>query len=236
MRDKTLVAIFEHAKREYPNECCGVIAQKGRVEKYLPCKNLSPNPSEQFQLDPGDYLEASIWGTITGIVHSHSDATTQPSDLDEAQCDFTELPWHIVSYPEGDLRTIYPRGELPLVGRPFVLGVYDCYGLIMSYYRQQYGIELPDYRVNYPWWEQGENFYIENFENAGFTEITGNPQVGDVVLMQVQADVVNHAGILLEGNLLLHHLYGQLSQKVPYGGYWKDRTIRMVRYGGLLAR
>ncbi|CBJ79807.1 putative phage minor tail protein (phage tail protein) [Xenorhabdus bovienii SS-2004] len=234
MNDKTLTAIFEHTKQMYPNECCGVIAQKSRVEKYFPCKNLAPNPAEQFQLDPGDYLAASIWGTITGIVHSHPDATTMPSDLDEAQCDFTELPWHIVSYPEGDFRTIYPRGELPLLGRPFVLGVYDCYGLIMSYYRQQCGIELNDYRVNYHWWEQGENLYIENFENAGFVEVTGDPQTGDVIIMQVQADVPNHAGVLLEGNLLLHHLYGQLSQKVPYGGYWKDRTIKIVRYHLLL--
>ncbi|WP_340618464.1 C40 family peptidase [Xenorhabdus entomophaga] len=230
MRDKTLALVFEHAKTEYPNECCGVVAQKGRVEKYFPCKNLAPNPTEQFQLDPGDYLDASIWGTITGIVHSHPDATTLPSDLDEAQCDFTELPWHIVSYPEGDFRTIYPRGELPLIGRPFVLGIYDCYGLIMSYYRQQYDIELNDYRVNYPWWEQGENLYLDNFEQAGFVEVTGDPQEGDVVLMQVQADMPNHAGVLLEGNLLLHHLYGQLSQKVPYGGYWKDRTVKMLRY------
>ncbi|MDX7992969.1 C40 family peptidase [Xenorhabdus littoralis] len=233
MRDNTLKAVFEHARTEYPNECCGVIAQKSRVEKYLPCKNLAPNPAEQFQLDPHDYLAASTWGTITGIVHSHPDATTLPSNLDEAQCDFTELPWHIVSWPEGDFRTIYPRGELPLIGRPFVLGIYDCYGLIMSYYYQQYGIKLNDYRVNYPWWEQGENLYIENFEKAGFIEVTSDPQVGDVVLMQVQADVVNHAGILLEGNLLLHHLYGQLSQKVPYGGYWKDRTVRIVRYNHL---
>ncbi|OKO99495.1 peptidase P60 [Xenorhabdus eapokensis] len=116
------------------------------------------------------------------------------------------------------------------MGRPFVLGIYDCYGLIMSYYRQQYGIELPDYRVNYPWWEQGESLYMANFKKAGFVDVTGDPQMGDVVLMQVQADVPNHAGILLEGNLLLHHLYGQLSQKVPYGGYWKDRTVKILRY------
>jgi cell wall-associated NlpC family hydrolase len=69
-------------------------------------------------------------------------------------------PWH-VSWPEGDLRTINPRGELPLLERPFVLGVYDCWGLVMSYYRQTYGIELPDYRVDYPWWEdQYPTIYI----------------------------------------------------------------------------
>ncbi|PHM63742.1 peptidase P60 [Xenorhabdus ishibashii] len=123
MRDNTLQAIFAHAKSEYPNECCGVIAQKSRVEKYFPCKNLALNPTEQFHLAPLDYAKASEWGTITGIVHSHPDATTQPSELDAAQCDTTELPWHIVSWPEGDFRTIYPRGELPLVGRPFVLGM-----------------------------------------------------------------------------------------------------------------
>jgi hypothetical protein len=40
-----------------------------------------------------------------------------------------------------------------------------------------------------------------------------------MVIMQVQADKWNHAGILLEGNML-HHLYGHLSKRVPYGGYW----------------
>ncbi|MGJ0580780.1 NlpC/P60 family protein, partial [Xenorhabdus bovienii] len=144
-----------------------------------------------------------------------------------------ELPWHIVSWPEGDLRTIYPRGELPLTGRPFVLGIYDCWGLIMSYYRQEHAIELPDYRVDYPWWEQGENRYMDNWQACGFGEFSDNPQIGDVVIMQVQADVPNHAGVLLEGNLLLHHLYGQLSQKVPYGGYWKDRAIKILRHKNL---
>lgn len=87
---------------------------------------------------------------MIAIAHSHPNATTQPSELDKAQCDATLLPWHIVSWPEGDLRTIQPRGELPLLERPFVLGHFDCWGLVMSYYRQTHGIELHDYRVDYP--------------------------------------------------------------------------------------
>ena len=46
---------------------------------------------------------------------------------------------------------------------------------------------------------------------------------------RIQANKWNHAGILLEGNMLLHHLYGHLSQRVPYGGYWQDRTIAAYR-------
>ena len=38
---------------------------------------------------------------MTGIVHSHPDATTQPSELDKAQCDVLGVPWYIVSWPEG---------------------------------------------------------------------------------------------------------------------------------------
>lgn len=142
---------------------------------------------------------------------------------------------YIVSWPEGDLRTITPRGELPLLERPFVLGHYDCWGLVMSYFRQTHGIELHDYRVDYSWWEDQyqDNFYHDCWYECGFREFTGAPQPGDMVIMQVQANKWNHAGILLEGNMLLHHLYGHLSQRVPYGGYWLERTMKVLRHKSL---
>lgn len=184
MRQKTIQAILAHAAKEYPRECCGVIAQKSRVERYFPCRNLAAEPTEQFHLAPEDYAAAEDWGTITGIVHSHPDATTQPSELDKAQCDATLLPWHIVSWPEGDFRTITPRGELPLLGRPFVLGHYDCWGLVMSYFRQEHDVELKDYRVDYPWWEDSypDNFYQDYWYECGFREFIGSPMPGDLII------------------------------------------------------
>ena len=235
MREKTIQAIVAHAAEVYPAECCGVVAQKSRVERYFPCRNIAENPTEQFHLSPEDYIAAEEWGTVTGIVHSHPDATTQPSELDKAQCDAMAIPWHIVSYPEGDLRTVMPRGELPLVGRAFVLGHTDCWGLVMSYFRQTHGIVLNDYRVDYPWWESGrENLYLDNWYECGFREFSGPPQSGDMVIMQVSAPVANHAGILLDDGMLLHHMYGMLSQRIPYGGYWKDRTVKIVRHMSLI--
>ncbi|MGL4682553.1 MAG: C40 family peptidase [Hafnia alvei] len=235
MREKTIQAIVAHAAEVYPAECCGVVAQKSRVERYFPCRNIAENPTEQFHLSPEDYIAAEEWGTVTGIVHSHPDATTQPSELDKAQCDAMVIPWHIVSYPEGDLRTVMPRGELPLVGRAFVLGHTDCWGLVMSYFRQTHGIVLNDYRVDYPWWESGhENLYLDNWYECGFREFSGPLQSGDMVIMQVSAPVANHAGIQLDDGMLLHHMYGMLSQRVPYGGYWKDRTVKIVRHMSLI--
>ncbi|CAI2006662.1 C40 family peptidase [Serratia sp. JSRIV001] len=232
MRQKTIQAIMAHAEGVYPAECCGLIAQKGRVERYFPCNNLSQKPVEHFELDPVDYSSAEDWGNIVAIVHSHTGdgATTQPSELDMLQCDITELPWVIASWPEGDIRTIHPRGDRPLEGRQFVLGHADCWSLIMDYYRQQHGISLPNYSIDRHWWEEGESRYMENWYECGFREFYGPTQPGDMVIMQVSAAVPNHAGILLEGNMLLHHMYGQLSQRVPYGGYLQERTIKIVRH------
>ncbi|MGS6259732.1 Mov34/MPN/PAD-1 family protein, partial [Enterobacter hormaechei] len=52
MRDKTVSAILAHAAASFPEECCGVVIQKGRVEKYIPCKNNAESPTEQFELNP----------------------------------------------------------------------------------------------------------------------------------------------------------------------------------------
>jgi len=232
LRQKTIDAILAHAESCHPDECCGVIAQKGRVERYFPCANLSPKSTEHFELAPLDYAEAEEWGTVAAIVHSHTGdgATTQPSELDMLQCDITELPWVIASWPEGDIRTINPRGDRPLEGRQFVLGHADCWSLIMDYYRQQHGITLPNYSVERHWWDEGENLYMDNWYECGFREFYGSPQPGDMVIMQISASVPNHAGILLEGNMLLHHPYGQLSQRIPYGGYFQERMIKILRF------
>jgi len=139
--EKLIQEIKAHAAQTYPQECCGLVILQDGQPRYIPCRNTATDPAEHFRIAPEDYARAEDQGDVVGIVHSHPDATSQPSELDKAQCDVTELPWHIVSWPEGDLRTIYPRGELPLIGRPFVLGVYDCWGLIMSYFRQEHGIE-----------------------------------------------------------------------------------------------
>lgn len=50
MRQKVIMAIQKHAQEEYPHECCGVIAQRGRVERYFPCRNIADNPWIIFSL------------------------------------------------------------------------------------------------------------------------------------------------------------------------------------------
>ena len=49
-------------------------------------------------------------------------------------------------------------------------------------------------------------------------------------MMRLNANVTNHAAIYIGDNRLLHHAFGQLSSRTPYGKYYRDRTVRIVRH------
>ena len=234
---KIKMAIFEHAKSVYPNECCGVVTQKGRVQKYWPVDNVHSEPEKGFQLDSVQY--ASIEGnadlTTIAIVHSHTGdgATTLPSAHDLCVLNEMELPWVIVSLPEGDMRVVHPEA-MPLIGRPWSLGSFDCWGLIMAWHKEQ-GVILNDFRKPYEWWkpEYGENLYQDNYIKEGFVETGKDPEPGDMVIMKLQAEVWNHAGIYLGNNQLLHHAFGKLSKTDIYSGWFQEHTVMVCRHKDL---
>lgn len=77
-----------------------------------PLQNTHTEPTEYFRISPEEYAAAEDAGEILFVVHSHPDATTQPSPIDEALCTESGLPWIIISWPEGDVRIIAPKGMI----------------------------------------------------------------------------------------------------------------------------
>lgn len=231
MKQSSLNLFRDHANGAYPHECCGLLVVTQKGEQYLPCDNVATSKNEEFRIAPEAYAAAEDSGTIIGICHSHPDATSQPSNHDLAMCEATALPWHIISWPEGDLRTIVPTGEIPpLLGRPFVHGVWDCYALIKDWYQLERGITLPEFTREDGWWEGDQELYLDNYADAGFSPVPESDlKPGDVILMQIQSKRVNHAAVYLGDNHMLHHLYGRLSRRDPYGGYWQRNTRLIVR-------
>lgn len=71
---------------------------------------------------------------------------------------------------------------------------------------------------------------MRHYAEAGFYSHASELQAGDVILMQYRADEINHAGIYLGNGKMLHHMYGQLSGEVPYGGIWRERTMLTLRH------
>ncbi|MBS5849195.1 MAG: C40 family peptidase, partial [Pseudomonas putida] len=177
----------------------------------------------------------------------HPDATSRPSPRDLAMCEATGLPWHILSWPEGDLRTITPTGHTPLLGRSFVHGAWDCWQVCADWYNREWGLEFPAYAREEGWWEQmdGPSLYEQAYEAAGFYKVS-QAQRGDMVVMAVGRTAhPNHAGIYLgadaqlpeehaqvfgHGPFMLHHLLGRPSEIIVFGGPWLARARLVLRH------
>lgn len=239
MNLETLVeAVRKHAKQEAPRECCGLaVIIKGKL-RYRPCRNVSTH-NDQFEIDPLEYAAIEDAGEVVGICHSHVFVAPEPSDADLAMCEHSDLPWLIVNHPLGTFKQIQPTGyEVPLVGRQYSHGVLDCYQIVVDHYRRNLNIELPHFRREDKWWERGENLYLENFAAAGFVKV-GDGDHDDIrphdgLLMQVASDVPNHAAVYLGDGLILQHVYGRLSSRDVYGGYWRKNTTHVLRHKDLM--
>lgn len=225
-------AIRAHAEQEYPRECCGlVIVRRGR-EKYIPCRNAGHNQHEHFVIHPEDYAAVEEQGEVMEIVHSHPNIPATPSQADLVGCERSGLAWSILSWPTNHFERITPNGYIaPLAGREFCHGLLDCYSLVKDYYAQVLGLELGQYQREWEWWAKGANLYLDNAFKEGFVRVPNEEmREHDVLLMQTQSDVPNHAAVYLGDGLILHHLFSRLSSRDVYGGYWAKVTHSIYRH------
>lgn len=227
---RIIEAIREHAKAEYPRECCGLVIVERGKPVYVACTNMAETPAAHFALSPLDYAQAENRGEILRIVHSHPDIHPAPSEADKVSCELSGVPWLIVNWPTGQIVEFEPSGyQAPLIGRTFAHAVLDCYSLIRDYYRQELGIELMDFKRREEWWLKGDNLYLQGFGEAGFIEADPMRE-HDVLLMQIGSPVINHAAIYIGNNQILQHCAGRLSSRDVYGGGWRRATIKIVRH------
>ena len=237
MEEKTKADILSHANKEFPRECCGlIIIEKGK-EVFVPCKNVS-SQKDSFVISPDDYILAYSRGSIISVVHSHCYSRAAPSQIDLVSCETTKIPWHIVSLPNEEWAYFEPTGyKAPLVGRNYQYGVLDCYTLAVDWYKEVFGVQLNEH-LNRPeeWWKNGGNIFMEQFQDEGFVRIDGPLKEGDIILMQFCSSVVNHVGVYLEPNLILHHLGNRLSTRDIYGGWLRKITTGYLRHSSRMAK
>ncbi|HEY3789872.1 MAG TPA: M67 family metallopeptidase [Urbifossiella sp.] len=125
-------ALIAHARREYPNECCGLLAGAiaddcGRVARHFPIRNERASPVEYFT-NARDLLDAmkamrSDGAEPLAIYHSHPLCDPIPSKHDVAQNTWGETVMHVIvglAKPEPELRawwigeTVYREAEMEI--------------------------------------------------------------------------------------------------------------------------
>jgi proteasome lid subunit RPN8/RPN11 len=95
-------AIVEHARQEFPNECCGLLAGRGaRVERLFRGSNVDRSPYT-YRLDPQEQLRffkvIDAEGLeLLGIYHSHTQSAAYPSRTDVERAFYPDAAYVIVS-------------------------------------------------------------------------------------------------------------------------------------------
>ncbi|MNJ62794.1 hypothetical protein D3C77_586490 [compost metagenome] len=81
---------MEDSLTRHPEEACGVLlgditADSAVIDNYLPIRNISSQPRQNFLLDPRQWVTCCYNPRLIGLYHSHPSAPPVPSDTDLQQ-------------------------------------------------------------------------------------------------------------------------------------------------------
>lgn len=119
------------------------------------------------------------------------------------------------------------------LGRRYLDGRHDCYGLVRDFYRGEYGLTLRNYARPVGFDHSGLLLLTDNFRREGF-EIVNTPisllEPGDGLLMMLASRQVNHVGVYIGERKFLHHLYQRPSSAEMLDPRWQQRLSLIVRH------
>lgn len=216
--------IIKYSKSKEPQESCGFVVLVGCEKVFMPCENVAEDKENHFEISPEDYIKASEKGEIVALVHSHPQGELKLSLSDLQTQLYSQLDFWLVC---DERIKIFPKIPF-LIGREFKHGEMDCYTIFRDFYRLS-GYEMPNFEREDYWWEDGKNLYLDNIEKQGFEQVS-EPQIGDVILISVGANVPNHAAIYVGEQMVLHHAPKRLSKRDLYDGYWLKHTHSIWRH------
>jgi hypothetical protein len=155
-----------------------------------------------------------------------------------------DRPTVFVGWPSGHhllkLPASWARTGAPFIGRPYMLGRFDCYSLVRDWMACERGIEM-DWLTETPerlanqWLTDGA--FETNSEIHKWDRVIA-PQPGDGILFAMgQEDLhasgrVNHAGVYLGAGQFLHHLPNRASTRSTLDAQWHARVAAFMRWKG----
>ena len=238
--------IHQYILEDYPNESVMGINENKELVKL---DNIHEDPQEFFRVDSKEFYDCDI----VFLIHSHTvingkgltmpdgswlDPRTPSKEDMQLQLGL-DIPFAIVS-TDGDECSdpiYFPDYDAPLLGIEYVNGAYDCWNLVMRFFKQEYGIHIEDYpRAAGHWFEDSNHKDIDvykKYDQYGFVEVDiKNIKYGDLVMFQMKGSI-SHAGIYVGDDKFIHHINKRLSstESLPR---WRNRIWKVARHEELL--
>lgn len=225
--------IREQAQGSPRREVCGLLVLGAHgMPEVIPAVNEHPDP-HGFQIAYKSYKLAMSQGPLIAYYHSHFDEPEQFSVEDMECVEDVLLPLFVYSLKTGRFNLHRPPSVIPpFTGRSFILGLNDCAQLIMDWGLANKKFKIPYFERPLEVLRSGVSDWSQRMTEAGLALVPRqSARSGDVLLMSVHAadNRINHAGVLLEQNVMLHQLLSTESAEVPYDADWRNRTIAVYR-------
>jgi proteasome lid subunit RPN8/RPN11 len=109
IRQEVVDAVIAHARREAPNECCGLLlGGRDAIDESYAARNVCGSAT-RFLIHPEDHFDAirrarASGRAVRGAYHSHPRGPSRPSDTDVAHVNDPRLLHMIVSLQDDEPR------------------------------------------------------------------------------------------------------------------------------------
>lgn len=120
--------MVSHARRDFPNEACGIIGVNQHSQRVVPLPNVHPNPSSFFLFDTTDYIQCLNRLDDDGyyfyaVYHSHPRTPAYPSrsDIDYATED---APYHVIISASDDIPPVVNTYRIMSSGSVYPVPLY----------------------------------------------------------------------------------------------------------------
>ncbi len=126
-----------------------------------------------------------------------------------------------------------------LLGRPYISGSQDCYGLVRDYYRDVFSVNIVDAARPDGWWNDPDLDLINQFMYAdGWTQVglnLRNLKRGDGLIFSLLHGKANHVGVYVGNGMFIHHIYQMFSDEVALTPKWTNRVLGVVQHKEVVA-
>lgn len=226
--------VIDFAER-YPNqESCGLFYINFNTFSFYPCKNISQNPKETFEISTDDFLKVENIGTICGIFHSHINEDSEFSKNDKNCAEEADLPIFCYSLLDKKIKEFRPNSyKSNLYQREFIWGANDCYSIIRDYYWNNFQYLMDDFDRDDDFEQNNSSIILDNFQNQKFyiPENQIDIKEHDILLYKsVRFAYPHHFEIYIGNSKVLQHLKNRLSGKDMISeGFFKKR-YKILRF------
>jgi proteasome lid subunit RPN8/RPN11 len=229
MYDKSLLEEIKNAFSLIKDEeCCGLIVKNNNLYKFIFCKNISNNKTNNFAIHPRDYLKASKMGEIDCCVHSHiKDGSFSTEDINNS---FNNNLNYLLYNVKTDKFYFFDLAKYKsyekYLNLDFKLGKNDCANLICDFYKYQLNVDIPVRPItkgcnsyedlkkeNLHIWDEGlyknniDMFHI--FKPKTFEDF----KPFDIIVFNHPKDKIPvHGAIYIDNELILHQMQDSTSR------------------------